>query len=621
MSKLVAAPHIPFFAFLRPKARRVLSRREASTRPVSLHPGSYHVWEEAKMTRGNICRKERPASALPRSRAIISTASNVALCIGLILLRSSWARAQGGGDDSQGAKSEYERGYADGYKAGLRAAMTAKSAKRPENAGPAREQKTLAGESLGLLTNGGATAATASADPPAKSPDGPDLVPQARSLWAEMTTYDDNNQGTLFHHSQSSPFWLSAQANFVAQMHPRFNSPYRGPNSFNGAEEQAVSRVLTLFTGFQLNDTTELVLDAESSGWSGLSQAFGLAGYVNLDVVRNPELSAEPYLARLWLRKVIPLSDKTIEIERNPLSLLTTLPVRRIDIHVGKLSLPDFFDVNSVASDSGMQFLNWTVDNNGAWDYAADTRGYTYALVVDYEDRYWGALVATALEPTVANGLSLEWNPQRAIAENYEVDLRPPVLRGRSTVIRALAFTNFANMGDYHDAIDQFEENRKTMRAPNIDTHPFNTTLKYGFGLNLEQELTEQVRLFMRAGWNEGQHESWAYTEVDQTLSFGGDIRGDRWQRPKDKWGVAFVANGISRRHRQYLAHGGLGFLLGDGNLSYGPEEIMETYYNFPLPLRPGIFAAFDLQYINNPGYNRDRGPVIVPGVRLHIEM
>jgi len=444
---------------------------------------------------------------------------------------------------------------------------------------------------------------------------------RAKSLWDQMLNDDGDDQDTFFHHSQTSPFWLSGQANFIAQMHPRFHSPYRGPNSFNGAEEQAVSRLLTLYTGYELNDTTELVLDAESTGWSGLSQGLGLAGYVNLDVVRNPQLSSEPYLARLWLRKVIPLSDETVKAERTPLSLLTTLPVRRIDIHVGKMSLPDFFDLNSVGSDSDMQFMNWTVDNNGAWDYAADTRGYTYALVIDYEDRYWGALFATALEPTAANGDTLEWNPQKAIAQNYELDFRPPLVRDRSTVIRALAFTNFANMGDYHDAIDQFEENRKTMTVPNITAHRFNTTLKYGFGLNVEQELTEQARLFMRAGWNEGQHESWAYTEVDQTLCFGGDLRGDWWRRPKDKWGVAFVANGISRRHREYLALGGLGFLLGDGNLSYGPEEIMESYYNFPIPIARGIFGALDLQYLNNPGYNRARGPALVLGTRLHFEL
>jgi carbohydrate-selective porin OprB len=177
-------------------------------------------------------------------------------------------------------------------------------------------------------------------------------------------------------------------------------------------------------------------------------------------------------------------------------------------------------------------------------------------------------------------------------------------------------------MGDYHFAIDQFENQRpKILAVPDIDNHVGQVACKYGFGLNAEQELTAQLRVFMRAGWNEGQHESWAYTEVDQTASFGWDLRGDWWNRPGDKWGVAFVENGISRRHRQYLALGGLGFLLGDGGLSYGPEQIMETYYNFPIPVTRGVFGALDLQYINNPGYNRARGPVIVPGARLHIEL
>jgi high affinity Mn2+ porin len=406
----------------------------------------------------------------------------------------------------------------------------------------------------------------------------------------------------------------------IAQMHPRFNAQYSGPHSFERAEEQAVSRVLTLYTGFQFNDTTELILDAESSGWSGLSQGLGLAGYVNLDVVRNPQLSSEPYLARLWLRKVIPLSDETIKQERNPLSLLTNLPIRRIDIHAGKMSLPDFLDRNSVASDSHLQFMNWTVDNNGAWDYAADTRGYTYAAVIEYYDHDFAARFAEGLMPTVANGIDLEWNPQDGHAENYELEYDPHLLPGRFSAIRLLGYTNFANMGDYHFAIDQFlNQNKRILTAPDIDAHIKGVTLKYGFGLNIEQQLNEQIRVFMRAGWNEGQHESWAYTEVDQTASFGWDIRGDWWDRSKDKWGVAFVANGLSRRHREYLALGGLGFLLGDGNLSYGPEEIMETYYNFPIVR--GVSGAFDLQYINNPGYNRARGPVIVPGLRVHIEM
>ncbi len=185
--------------------------------------------------------------------------------------------------------------------------------------------------------------------------------------------------------------------------------------------------------------------------------------------------------------------------------------------------------------------------------------------------------------------------------------------------MRLLAFTNFANMGDYHQAIDQFASGQTP--TPEIDNHRMQTTLKYGFGINAEQEFTGALRGFFRAGWNEGGHESFNYTEVNETVAFGGDLRGTLWNRPQDKFGVAFVGNGLSQRHRQYLSEGGLGFLLGDGGLSYGPERIMESYYNFPIPVQAGFFGAIDVQYIDNPGYNRARGPVVVPGMRLHVEL
>jgi high affinity Mn2+ porin len=538
------------------------------------------------------------------------------------LMRSATVLAQTGASEAAPPISAYDRGYREGYEAGLRAAKLAEhsvsGAPASRNKQPAAATQQASNEPSHGLAASSPTAGTA--DPP---PHGDEVMAGVKSLWAEMTAPHEDSD-FFFHHSQTSPFWLSAQADVIAQMHPRFHSPYRGPNSFNGAEEQAVSRVVTLFTGFQLNDTTELVLDAESSGWSGLSQALGLGAYVNLDVVRNPSLSAEPYLARLWLRKVIPLSDETVEVERNPLSLLTTLPVRRIDIHVGKMTLPDFLDINSVGGDSHMQFMNWAIDNNPAWDYAADTRGYTYAVLLDYEDRYWGARFAEALEPMAANGDTLEWNLQDAHSENFEVEFRPVILPARSTAIRFLGYMNHANMGNYHEADSLFEEQRvagENVQAPNIDDHPQQVSMKYGFGFNAEQEITGTLRAYTRVGWNEGQHESWTYTECDAHLAFGFDLRGDRWRRPNDKWGAAFVMDGLSPNHRRYLSLGGLGFVLGDGKLSYGPEEVMETYYNFPVPIRPGMFAALDLQYINNPGYNRARGPVVVPGVRLHLEL
>jgi len=429
----------------------------------------------------------------------------------------------------------------------------------------------------------------------------------------------DTGDDTVFAHSETLPWWLSAQGNVIFQWHPSFHAEYSGPNSFEHASEQAASEVTTLYSGLVLSPSIEAVADVENAGGSGLSQTLGLAGFTDLDAIRDPGLSPAPYLARLWYRKVIALSDDTVRVKRTPISMLTTLPVRRLDIYVGEFDLVDFFDLNSVANDSHTQFMNWTVVNNGAYDYAADTRGYTWGAVIDYEDRAWGFRFAEALVSKRPNGLNLQKNLQDAHSENYELEFRPELIERRETTVRLLAFTNFANMGDYHEAIDLFEAGKTP--TPEIDDHPMRTTLKYGFGINAEQEFTDYLRGFARAGWNEGEHESFNYTEVNETVAFGGDLRGTLWNRPEDKLGVAFVGNGLSQRHRQYLADGGLGFVLGDGGLSYGPEEIMESYYNFPIPVHPGFFGAVDVQYINNPGYNRARGPVVVPGMRLHVEL
>jgi high affinity Mn2+ porin len=272
------------------------------------------------------------------------------------------------------------------------------------------------------------------------------VLASAKVASAEIDYTSGND--TWFAHSSTLPWWLSAQGNFIFQWHPRFHADYSGPNSFEHASEQAASEVTTVYTGFQFDRSTEAICDFESAGGSGLSEVLGLGGFTNVDAVRNPELSAEPYIARLWFRKVIALDGDSVESERNPLSMITALPTRRLDIHVGKLDLVDFFDQNSVAGDSHMQFMNWTVVNNGAYDYAADTRGYTYGGVIEYDDRWWSLRFAEALLSKRANALNLQKNLNRAHSENYELELRPPLLRGRNTTIRLLAFTNFANMGD-----------------------------------------------------------------------------------------------------------------------------------------------------------------------------
>lgn len=411
-------------------------------------------------------------------------------------------------------------------------------------------------------------------------------------------------------------FWISAQANFIRQQQPSFYAAYSGPNSFSPAKEHATSRVETLYTGFQITKHLEILADVESAGGAGLSNALGIAGFPNVDVVRNPSLPEAPYVSRVMLHYTIPLSTETTEATRNPLSLASTVPIRRLELRAGKMSTVDFFDLNSVGSDSHLQFMNWAAVNNGAFDYAADTRGYTYGLVAEYYDRNWAARFGEMLMPTVANGITLDWDIARARGENFEYEYHTALLPKRATVLRGLAFVNHANMGSYREAIDGHLSGKDAV--PDITEYREQGRVKYGFGLNAEQELTPLWRAFGRLGWNDGHTESFAYTEIDRTGVIGTDFRGKPWHRAQDKVGAAFVVNGISGDHRRYLALAGLGFLLGDGGLNYGLEQIFETYYT--AHIWRGIYVAADYQHVANPGYNQDRGPASIASFRLHIE-
>jgi high affinity Mn2+ porin len=425
-----------------------------------------------------------------------------------------------------------------------------------------------------------------------------------------------NDPNTLFPHSESSRFWISGQANFISQWHPAFHSAYLGPNSLSPWAQDATSRVLTLLTGMQVSGTTEFLCDVQETGGHGIGEALGLAGFTNLDVVRNPLLSKAPYVARLMWHQIIPLGREKTPSERTPLSLFKELPARRLEIRFGKFSLVDFFDLNTYGTDSNFQFMNWALDNNGAYDYAADTRGFTYAAMVEYDDRRWALRFAEGLMPKVANGINLDADLARARSENVELELHHSFVPKRETVLRLVGYANHANMGTYSVAVANFLAGLTP--TPEITAHPLQTTTKYGVGVNVEQPLADWIGVFARWGWNEGKHESYAYTEVDETEQFGAGANGSKWGRKLDRAGLAFISNGISRDHQEYLALGGLGFLLGDGKLNYGREDIVETYYT--LHAWRGVFTSLDAQYVNHPGYNRDRGPVFVPSVRLHVE-
>ncbi len=451
------------------------------------------------------------------------------------------------------------------------------------------------------------------------------LKPQSRGVneeqaLAQKIQPQDNNPLTFFSHPDDTRYWASGQANGIYQMHGNFHSPYQGLNSFTAPFEYKASEVGTLYLAYQLNPKpryeTEVIYDEENAGGRGLSQALGLAGFTNLDVVRNPNLSIIPYTARVEVHQTIGFTDETVPQDRGPLALATRVPVRRLDLRVGKFTLPDMLDVNAVLSDSHQQFMDWTVDNNGAWDYAADTRGYTYGTAIEYQDRNWALRYVLALMPTVANGITLDWALRRAHGQNMELEIRKSLLPGRAGSIRLLAYGNNAHMGNYREAVDHYLEGLTP--TPEIVSVEHFGVLKYGVGVNVEQNVTDNLRLGGRFGWNEGQHESFAYTEDDQTFLVGGDYAGTAWHRKLDKIGVAFNTNAIKKDHQNYLKFGGLGFLLGDGRLNYAREDIVESYYN--VHAWRGLYYAVSNFFIEHPGYNQDRGPVDVQSVRLHLE-
>src|ERR1700723_1279049 len=426
--------------------------------------------------------------------------------------------------------------------------------------GEFRQIVLIAGCLLGVWLGGASCAVAQNTQPTNPAPKTPGTDAPATNTPTQASTEgtpsagddsENNDVLTLFPHSQTSRYWISGQANVILQWHDSFPAAYSGKNSFLPAAENATSKVYTLYLGYELTKTTEVVLDMESAGGHGLSNALGMAGFVNLDVVRNPTLGDVPYVARIMLRQIIPLSSERIEVQRGPFGLATSLPARRLEFRVGKISIPDFFDANSYGTDSHLQFLNWTVDNDGAYDYAANTRGYTDGAILEYDDHWFSARFGVMLMPKEANGIFLDADIARARGENLELDATGNWLLHRSGTVRFLSYLNIADMGNYEQANANFLNGEGS--TPNIISTRKQGRHKYGFELNFEQELPAHLGVFGRAGWSDGRNESFAYTEVDRTVQIGVFSKGDKWRRKNDRVGGVFVANEIVAAHQQYL--------------------------------------------------------------------
>ncbi len=409
---------------------------------------------------------------------------------------------------------------------------------------------------------------------------------------------------------EAESFSLHGQSTVVIQGHGAFDSPYAGDNSFQSRKETRTSFTGTLFFGTRLWSGGELYLDAEAAGGQGVSKVLGLAGAPNGETYRVGSTEVKASLARVYLRQTWDLGGSSQKVESDQNQIAGTQSSRRFSLWAGRFAVLDLFDQNAYAHDPRTQFLNWTLMGSGAWDYPADTRGYTWGLAGEWVLDEWALRFGGFLEPKEANMLDFDHQVSRAHGEVVEVE-HDHELFGQGGKVRALVYSNHARMGRYREAME------RNPADPDVFSTRSPGRTKNGWSVNAEQSITSDLGAFFRYSWNGGITETWAFTEVDRSLQMGLQYSGTAWGRKDDKVGLGYVANGLSKDHADYLRAGGSGFLLGDGRLNEGSERILEAYY--ACSLGQHLTVSLDAQRIQNLGYNRDRGPVHLFAMRVHL--
>ena len=421
------------------------------------------------------------------------------------------------------------------------------------------------------------------------------------------------------HKDTGSRWTFHYQATVIDQYHGRFNSPYSGKNSLQDTTEDDMSVTSTIFLGYRLWRYGSFYCNPEISGGKGFSGTTGIAGFPNGEIYRVGDPVTTAYLARAYYQQSIALHGSHDTLFTDDQNQVTQyLPTKRITFSAGKFSLADFYDGNPYSHDARGQFMNWVLMDNGAWDYPADTRGYTFGAIIQLIEPTWYIELSDALEPYSANGPVMDPNFTKTFGITFETGFTFKAA-GKTGGLSLLLFLNQNRAGNYEDAIIAYNETGKADALSIDNDSAYNGNKKYGVGLSFNYPLSQYVGFFMRAGWNNGLTGDWAFTEVDQTITPGFSFDGQLWKRKGDNFGIAFIANGLSKEHIAFENAGGYGFIIGDGKLpNYKPEQVLETYYQFKF--LEHLFVAPDFQYVVNPAYNADRGPVSIYSVRVHLE-
>jgi len=408
---------------------------------------------------------------------------------------------------------------------------------------------------------------------------------------------------------------LYYQATSIGMYHGTFPSPYEGSLSLRDYPERDVSLTTTLFFAARLEQNTVLVFNPEMAGGRGFSGVDGLANAPNGELPRVASATPKPYLARLYIQHDFAWGAEKEHEDSDENQLAGDRPVKRYSIYAGRFTATDFFDQNNYTHDPRTQFMAWAVMYNGAWDYPADTRGYTWGIVQELHTPSWAFRYGIAAEPKVANGSQFDRRLFRDHGQTAEIERRYS-FRKRDGTIRALVYGNRAQAGNYAEALRLAAA---TGATPDVTLTRRVGTLKYGVGVSFDQAISSNIGMFTRLGWNDGKTQSFAFTAIDRLASGGVSIKGTRWKRKDDVVATSFTASGLSEVHAEYLAAGGLDFLIGDGRLNYAPEYVWESYYS--AHVAPALYASFDVQRDTNPAYNHDRGRVTIYSVRLHVAL
>lgn len=406
------------------------------------------------------------------------------------------------------------------------------------------------------------------------------------------------------------------QATYIWQTKPGFGAAYSGVNSLSPRAEKSYSFTSTAYLGLRLARDTELYFNPELVQGVAMSNLTGLAGLPNGELQKTAGSNPTLYRARLFVRQTWNVGAEGGEREAvasDANQLAGWRDKDRVVLTAGNLAVTDIFDANAYANDPRTQFMNWSFLTHGAYDFAADSRGYSMGAALEYYTGDWAFRFGRFMQPKESNGLALDRSLQKHYGDQYELE-KGYTLAGRQGALKLLYFRNRAIMGGFSDALANAAGG-----APDI-APVRKLRVKQGWGVNLEQSLSDSVGMFARAGRSDGESETYAFAEIDHSLSLGVNVKGSGWGRAQDTLGLAYARNGLSASHQAFLAAGGSGFFIGDGRLNYRPETILEGYYSLALDFLKNSAISFGMQYIRNPAYNADRGPVKAMSVRLHTE-